>query len=729
MLPRKLLPRHLCNVKASASPSLTQRILEKIPQENQAGGAGGAVLAANTWDALQSADSRWLSLKNSQTLGTSSIPFVKEHPNTPAPEAGTFEGEALEFDVVVCGGTLGIFIAAALAVKQPALKIAVVEQAPTLRGRAQEWNLSLKELKDLVKLGVLREEDLDGAVALKPGELIQRSPDPKTLVATHFKAVRAGYNSAETDSGVDGKEGGGFGRKINTDTQVVAETLELVDTKGLGKQELWVDGVLNLGVRPDVAIQRARRTFEEATTAGSSANSKKKTTTANKAKGVATTKKEKQRNNNRVFEGTRVSGVDVYGGDGGDGSVAVLRTDKGLLRSRLVIDAMGHASPIVRQVREGQSPDGVCLVVGTCASGFGPSSPQAASLRPQASLNANGDLIYTNEDMSYAAAAEAEARDGDVAPTQYFWEAFPAGGGQDLRTTYMFTYLDARKERPSLTAVFEDYWKRLRIYQGIEPDPAVLPGFAPTRALFAFFPTFRDSPLPSSFDRVMHIGDASGIQSPLSFGGFGALTRHLDRISGAVVQALEADDETERAAGMLGKDKLSLINPYMPNLSVTWMFQRAMSARPHEAAPSSDFVNRLLRTNFDIMHDLGDEVMKPFLQDVVQFAGLSRTLVEATVRDPLFIPQILGHVGPAALVDWLGHFAMLGAYTLLHLLFGRHILEAASAASSSLSSSSRATEQGSGVEGWLSGLSLVEQFTWRRRAEAWKFGAGLDYEL
>jgi hypothetical protein len=30
----------------------------------------------------------------------------------------------------------------------------------------------------------------------------------------------------------------------------------------------------------------------------------------------------------------------------------------------------------------------------------------------------------------------------------------------------------------------------------------------------------------------------------------------------------------------LSKASLSEINPYMPNLSVTWMFQRAMSARP-----------------------------------------------------------------------------------------------------------------------------------------------------
>lgn len=40
------------------------------------------------------------------------------------------------------------------------------------------------------------------------------------------------------------------------------------------------------------------------------------------------------------------------------------------ITARLVVDCMGHFSPIVRQQRWGRKPDGVCLVVGTLASGF-----------------------------------------------------------------------------------------------------------------------------------------------------------------------------------------------------------------------------------------------------------------------------------------------------------------------------------------------------------------------
>jgi len=66
---------------------------------------------------------------------------------------------------------------------------------------------------------------------------------------------------------------------------------------------------------------------------------------------------------------------------------------------------------------------------------------------------------------------------------------------------------------PVREKVFEDYWRRLRTYQGVEPDPdeqqqpatcgGAFNAFKPKRALFAFFPTYRSSPLPSSFDRVV----------------------------------------------------------------------------------------------------------------------------------------------------------------------------------------------------------------------------------
>ena len=52
------------------------------------------------------------------------------------------------------------------------------------------------------------------------------------------------------------------------------------------------------------------------------------------------------------------------------------------VRARLVLDCMGHWSPIVKQMRGVQRPDGMCLVVGGCASGFTPETNKCARLPP-----------------------------------------------------------------------------------------------------------------------------------------------------------------------------------------------------------------------------------------------------------------------------------------------------------------------------------------------------------
>ena len=40
------------------------------------------------------------------------------------------------------------------------------------------------------------------------------------------------------------------------------------------------------------------------------------------------------------------------------------------------------------------------------------------------------------------------------------------------------------------------------------------------------------------------------------------------------------------------------------------------------------------------------------------------------VNDPLFVPEILKHVGPVAFVDWFVHFVGLGSYTALTFALG-----------------------------------------------------------
>ena len=81
---------------------------------------------------------------------------------------------------------------------------------------------------------------------------------------------------------------------------------------------------------------------------------------------------------------------------------------------------------------------------------------------------------------------------------QYFWEAFPAGSGPLDRTTYLFTYMDAKPERPSIAEIMDDYWELLPRYQGKTVDDLEF-----LRILYGMFPTYRSSPVHTTFPRIL----------------------------------------------------------------------------------------------------------------------------------------------------------------------------------------------------------------------------------
>jgi hypothetical protein len=60
------------------------------------------------------------------------------------------------------------------------------------------------------------------------------------------------------------------------------------------------------------------------------------------------------------------------------------------------------------------------------------------------------------------------------------------------------------------------------------------------------------------WSRILPIGDSAGGQSPVSFGGFGAMIRHLKRLTFGIDEALKVDS--------LDKNALALLQPYQPNI-------------------------------------------------------------------------------------------------------------------------------------------------------------------
>ena len=325
--------------------------------------------------------------------------------------------------------------------------------------------------------------------------------------------------------------------------------------------------------------------------------------------------------------------------------------------AKLLLDAMGNLSPISQQARQGKKPDALCLVVGTCAKGF--------------AENNSGDLL-----LSFTALENQ---------CQYFWEAFPA---KDGRTTYLFTYMDADAQRLSLETLFDEYLRLLPEYQGVEINELNF-----QRALFGFFPSYRQSPLQTPWSRILPVGDSSGNQSPLSFGGFGAMVRHLQRLTLGIEEALKTDQ--------LSAQSLAILQPYQPSLSVTWLFQKAMSVGVNQKIEPNQ-INQLLSAVFVQMQELGTPILKPFLQDIVQFWALTKTLLKTGLSHPLLVAKIIPQVGLLSLLDWMLHYVNLIVYTSLFSLSPR-------------------------LEILVNNLSPEKRYYWHRLIDKWKFGSGSDY--
>ena len=164
------------------------------------------------------------------------------------------------------------------------------------------------------------------------------------------------------------------------------------------------------------------------------------------------------------------------------------------VRGRLLIDAMGTASPIAWQLNGTRTFDSVCPTVGAVLEGL--ESPVWDAIY--------GDVLNSHGDISRG--------------RQLIWELFP-GRGEEL-TVYLFHYHQVHPDNPgSLLEMYEDFFTILPEYRRCEMDKLIW-----KKATFGYIPghfsvSSRDRAI--AFDRVLAIGDAASLQSPLIFTGFG----------------------------------------------------------------------------------------------------------------------------------------------------------------------------------------------------------------
>ncbi len=303
---------------------------------------------------------------------------------------------------------------------------------------------------------------------------------------------------------------------------------------------------------------------------------------------------------------------------------------------RLLVDAMGTASPIAWQLNGVRAFDSVCPTVGAAVeSGFEPGVWDSEY----------GDVLYSHGDISRG--------------RQLIWELFP-GAGEEL-TIYLFHYHQVKPENPgSLLEMYEDFFTILPEYRRCDLDKLVW-----KKPTFGYIPghfstSSRDRTV--AFDRLVAIGDAASLQSPLVFTGFGSLVRNLDRLTALLDVALKHD--------LLSFRHLNQIRAYQSNISVTWMFSKGMMVPTGKFLPPQR-INTMLNNFFGLLADESPEVAENFTKDRFDWLTFNRLALKAARKNPALLPWIWELAGAKDLIRWTGNYVNFGRHALAVVLLGR----------------------------------------------------------
>ncbi|AFY32865.1 NAD(P)/FAD-dependent oxidoreductase [Calothrix sp. PCC 7507] len=305
------------------------------------------------------------------------------------------------------------------------------------------------------------------------------------------------------------------------------------------------------------------------------------------------------------------------------------------ISGRLLIDAMGTASPIAWQLNGGRAFDSVCPTVGAAIESGFPAGVWDSQY---------GDVLYSHGDISRG--------------RQLIWELFP-GAGEEL-TIYLFHYHEVNAENPgSLLEMYEDFFAILPEYRRCDLDQLVW-----KKPTFGYIPghfSVGSSDRTIAFDRLIAIGDAASLQSPLVFTGFGSLVRNLERLTKLLDTALKHN--------LLSFRHLNQIRAYQSNVSVTWLFSKGMMVPTGKFIPPQR-INAMLNTFFGLLADEPPEVADNFIKDRCDWLTFNRLALKAARKNPALILWIWQLAGAKDLFRWLGNYFNFSLYALVSAILG-----------------------------------------------------------
>jgi len=302
--------------------------------------------------------------------------------------------------------------------------------------------------------------------------------------------------------------------------------------------------------------------------------------------------------------------------------------------AKLIVDAMGTASPIAWQLNGRRAFDSVCPTVGGVVSrGFDP-----------AVWDQNyGDVLNSHGDISRG--------------RQLIWELFPGANGE--LTIYLFHYHQVNATNPgSLLEMYEDFLTILPEYRRCDMEKLEW-----RKATFGYIPghfSVGSNDRTVAFDRLLAVGDAASLQSPLVFTGFGSLVRNLGRLTHLLDTALRHD--------LLKASHLNQIRAYQSNAAVTWLFSKGMMV-PTGAYLPPQRINSMLNTFFGILADEPEAIADTFIKDRTSWLTFNRLALKAALRNPGLLVWIWQLAGVSDLLRWLGSYIDFTLSALMAWLF------------------------------------------------------------
>jgi len=293
--------------------------------------------------------------------------------------------------------------------------------------------------------------------------------------------------------------------------------------------------------------------------------------------------------------------------------------------AELFVDSTGTNSSVSRQLNSGKSITHVCPTVGTVAKGF-----KRGSGEKEVDFSV-GEILVSTEDA-------ADHR-------QLIWEGFAGNPRRDEYTTYLFFYdsIESKADK-SLLRLFEDYFEKLPDYKRKNGAWRVV------KPVFGYIPSVHHhgwkNIKKTATSRILLVGDAAGLSSPLTFCGFGSHVRSLGKLT-----ALTEDALREK---LLDEKSLSNINAYEPR--VAQMASLAEFMRPTETGKAV-VVNETMNAVMLALQSLDKNIAREMFQDRISFDSFVKVLMETAKIHPAVFKKMFAHLGTKGAFWWIANIA------------------------------------------------------------------------